>query len=109
MKFQASGRREAKGGFAVFIVLTSLWLWFGVADSFGAEIKPKADATLKNTYVWDGKTLKSKAGAALSTTWELDGKEWRTRAGASLATTWEVSGDIPAPVCALVILGINRP
>lgn len=46
-------------------ILPTVWLLLLAANSFGAEIKPKAGASLKNTYVWDGETLKPRAGALL--------------------------------------------
>jgi len=45
--------------------LATVWILFLAANLPGAEIKPKAGASLKNTYVWDGETLKPRAGAVL--------------------------------------------
>ena len=62
------------------------------ANLLGAEIKPKAGATLKNTYVWDGETLKPRAGASLENIWSFDGRELKSRSGATLSNTWEWNG-----------------
>lgn len=72
----------------------------------GKELKPKSGASFSNTYVWDGKELKPKSGAKFENTWVFNGREWKPKSGASFSNTFEVSGNIPVPVCALVVLAL---
>lgn len=74
----------------------------------GKELKPKSGARLANTFVWNGKELKPKSGATLKNTWVYERHEWRQKSGATMSNTWVVDGEIPVPVCALVVLGILR-
>lgn len=70
----------------------------------GKELRPKINATSSNSYIWNGRELKRKSMNQLEETWSFDGKEWRKLGMTSLANTYQVKGDIPVPVCALVIL-----
>ena len=74
--------------FVSLILLTPALTYTAIIE----EIRPKAGATLSNTYIWDGRELKPKAEARLENTWMFNGKEIKPKSEATLKNTFAWNG-----------------
>ena len=66
----------------------------------GRELKPKYNATIRDTWLFDGRELKPKYNATIRDTWVVDGHRIKPKYNATSASTYDM-GDEPI----LVVFG----